>query len=154
MAYSRCNPKSPNPCSRPPKSLKVWVCDYVHGPNPLSHPPRNPKGVLATTHHDVPPYVHGPVLRGPPNPKSPNPLSQPPRHPKGVLVPNHHDVPPTHHFFLFFKGCTATSDGILASHLWLLQVTEFLVSQVTCLPGKWVHRDGWTLLWHRLAADQ
>ena len=100
-------------------------------PNPLSQPPRNP---IAPTHHDVPPYVHGPVPRGPPNPKSPNPLSQPPRNPKGVLVPKHHDVPPTHHFFLFFKGCTATSDGILASHLWLLQVTEFLVSQVTCPP--------------------
>ena len=65
--------------------------------------------------------------------KSPDPLSQPPRNPKGVLAPTHHDVPPTH-FFLFFKGCTATSDGILASHLWLLQVTEFLVSQVTCPP--------------------
>ena len=117
--------KSPNPLSPNPNPKS---------PNPLSQPLRNPKGVLAPTHHDVPPYVHGPVPRGPPNPKSPNPLSQPPRNPKGVLVPKHHDVPPTHHFFLFFKGCTATSDGILASHLWLLQVTEFLVSQVTCLP--------------------
>ena len=103
-------------------------------PSPLTPCPRNPKGVLAPTHHDVPFYVHGPVPRGPPNPKSPDPLSQPPRNPKGVLVPKHHDVPPTHHFFLFCKGCTATSDGILASHLWLLQVTEFLVSQVTCHP--------------------
>ena len=51
----------------------------------------------APTHHDVPPYVHGPVPRGPPNPKSPNPLSQPPRNPKGVLAPTHHDVPPYVH---------------------------------------------------------
>ena len=140
-------PSPLTPCPSPQETLKVWVCAYVHGPvprvppnpkspDPLSQPPRNPKGVLAPTHHDVPPYVHGPVPRGPPNPKPPNPLSQPPRNPKGVLVPKHHDVPPTHHFFLFFKGCTATSDGILASRLWLLQVTEFLVSQVTCPPFK------------------
>ena len=115
-------------------------CPNPKSPNPLSQPPGNPKGVLAPTHHDVPPYLHGPVPLTPdpltpcPNPKSPNPLSQPPGNPKGVLVPKHHDVPPTHHFFLFFKGCTATSDVILASHLWLLQVTGFVVSQVTRVP--------------------
>ena len=148
------NPKSPDPLSQPPRNPKGVLAPthhdvppYVHGPvprgrpspkslNPLSQLRRSPKGVLAPTHHDVPPYVHGPVPRGPPNPKSPNPLSQPPRNPKGVLVPKHHDVPPTHHFCLFFKGCTATSDGILASHLWLLQVTEFLVSQATCPPPR------------------
>ena len=69
----------------------------VHGSclDPLSQPPRNLKGVLAPTHHDVLPYVHGPW--GPPNPKSRNPLSQPPRNPKGVLAPTHHDVPPYLH---------------------------------------------------------
>ena len=129
-SWSRApNPKSPNPLSQPRGDS-----------NPLSQPPGNPKGVLAPTHHDVPPYVHGPVPLTPgpltpcPNRKSPNPLSQPPGNPQGVLVPKHHDVPPTHHFFLFFKGCTATSDVILASHLWLLQVTGFVVSQVTRVP--------------------
>ena len=92
-------------------------CPNPKSPNPLSQPPGNFKGV----------YVHGPVAPRPPltpspltpcpNPKSPNPLSQPPGNPKGVLVPKHHDVPPTHYFFLFFKGCIATSDVILASHL-------------------------------------
>ena len=129
------------PCPQAPLTTSPQTpCLNPKSPNPLSQPPGNPEGVLAPTHHDVPPYVHGPVPLTPspltpcPNPKSPNPLSQPPGNPKGVLVPKHHDVPPTHHFFLFFKGCTATSDVILASHLWLLQVTGFVVSQVTRVP--------------------
>ena len=122
------------------------VCAYVHGPvprgpltpSPLTPCPSPQETLKVRLHPHIMMFhpVHGAVPRGPPNPKSPNPLSQPPRNPKGVLLPEHHDVPATHHFFLFFKGCTATSDGILASHLWLLQVTEFLVSQVTCLPAK------------------
>ena len=110
------------PCPSPQETLKVGLHPHI------------------MMFHPMFPCPEAPLT------KSPNPLSQPPRNPKGVLVPKHHDVPPTHHFFLFFKGCTATSDGILASHLSLLQVTEFVVSQVTCLPrgcgGSWCFCGG------------
>ena len=53
---------------------------------------------------------------------------------KVCLYPNIMMFHPPIISFSFSKGCTATSDGILASHLWLLQVIEFLVSQVTCHP--------------------
>ena len=89
-------------------------------PSPLTPCP-SPQETLKVCFHPINMMFHPmftvPCPEAPLNPKSPNPLSQPPKNPKGVLVPKHHDVPPTHHFFLFFKGCTATSDGILASHL-------------------------------------
>ena len=72
------------PCPEAPPNPK--------SPNPMSQPARNPKGVLAPTHHDVPPYVHGPKAPLTPSPVTPcpNPLMF---HPMFMV----HDVPPYVH---------------------------------------------------------
>ena len=108
-------PSPPTPCPSPQETLKVCLHPHIMMFHPMFMVPEAPLTPCPS------PLMFHPMFMVPltpspltpcPNPKSPNPLSQPSGNPKGVLVPKHHDVPPTHHFFLFFKGCTATSDVI------------------------------------------
>ena len=73
----------------------MWVCAYPvprvppnpKPPDPLVPSPQETLKVCLPTHHDVPPYVHGPVPRDPLTPSLLTPCPSPQENPKGVLVP-------------------------------------------------------------------